>query len=99
LDSNQLKELGVSRKEILGKVIDPAQNKEEFGHAKVASLKLGDWEIKDFRVGTVSLEQINEQHDTNGLSRLSGIIGPDILERSHALLDCAGRKLYVLPKK
>lgn len=96
LDRKQLGALNLSDKGLRAKSVDAAQNKRDLGYATVASLKLGDWQIENYRVATFSLDEMNERRATIDLPPLTGAIGPDILERSHAILDCHGRKLYVL---
>ena len=58
-------------------------------------MRLADWEAREMPVGVVDFGYLNKDRKTNGLPTVQGVLGPEVLHRAEAIVDCAGLKLYV----
>lgn len=77
-----------------GKVADLDQNKRELRYAKVQSIRLAGFDSGPMPVGIIDYKEIRAL-DKNEKAPPLGFLGPEVLYRAHAIIDCSARKLYV----
>ena len=84
--------------ERLAATMDASGAKYALRRAKIKSLKLGDFEMKNLAVGITAMgrvEGVNERLAEKGATPLLGYLGPEVLRQSGALIDFFGRSIYV----
>ena len=99
---DQLSAYNLSNQEQLGYTVDIGGHKGDLKYTRAASLKIGVFELKQYPIGTVNLPQLTEENDElkkHDLPPLVGLLGPDILIESRALIDCSGGRMYVMREK
>lgn len=97
IDWNQLEALKLPHRDALGEAHDLASNKRELQFTDVPSFKIGACEMKKLRVGVLSLKETNTERQQLGLKPIQGILGPEVLYQGCALIDCAGKRLFLAP--
>ncbi len=97
LDWNQLAQLKLKQRQTVGEAADLARQKQELQFTQVSSLKLGAFELKNLRVGVVSLKRTNADRALHGLDPIQGLLGFEVLHQGCALIDCPGEKLFLAP--
>jgi hypothetical protein len=98
---DQLDAFHLSNQEQLGNFIDIGGRKTDLKYTRPASFKLGAFELKRYPLGTVNLPLLTEHNDQfkkHDLPPLVGLIGPDVLEKSAALIDCEGGRMFLMAK-
>jgi hypothetical protein len=58
-------------------------------------LKIGDLELTDQSFILMNLDYVNDAFELNGLERVDGIIGTDILKNNKAIIDYSTLKIYL----
>ncbi len=96
LDINQLDKFRLAPNETILESKDIGGRTSDKSYARLASLKLGDYEQKNVVVGTSDLTGLRSPSQGDE-PPLLGLIGADLLWRARALIDCEGGKLYVKP--
>lgn len=84
--------------ERFARTMDASGAKYALRRAKIKSLKLGDFEVKNLAVGITSMGRVegqNEQLEKKGETPLLGCLGPEVLRQSGALIDFFGRAIYI----
>lgn len=64
----------------------------------VERLRLGEMDLGQVLVVVTDLGHVNQTLGTAGGQPIDGVIGGDILRRGHAVIDFAGRTLYLRPE-
>ena len=95
VDWNQLAELDLNERQTVGEATDIARHKQQLQFTDVRSLRLGNCELKNLRVGVVSLKDTNSARALNGLSPIQGLLGPEVFYQVCAIIDCEHAKLFV----
>ena len=49
-------------------------------------------------VGVTNLKLENEKRTKDGLPKVQGLLGPEVLDRGLGIVDCFGLKLYLYPQ-
>ena len=100
---DKLSAYNLSNQELLGHTIDASgRNKGDLKYTRPDSLKIASFELKQYPIGTLNmpiLAQEDEELKKENLPPLVGLVGPDILIKSRALIDCSRGRMYVMPEK
>jgi len=99
---DQLDAFQLANKERLGMATDLGGKKKDLTYALLESLTLGEFELKRYPVGTQGmpiLTQHNDELKKRGLPPVIGLLGPDVLDKSRAFIDCDGGRMFLMPEK
>jgi len=99
MDLNQLQAFQLATWGTIGRMSDINAHHSELSYVIVNSFKIGAYERRKFPVGVIDLHLANAFYEKSNQPPVLGMIGPDLLTRAGALIDCAGRKLYLRPEK
>jgi len=99
MDLNQLQAFQLANRGAIGRVSDINAHHAELSYVMVNSFKIGAYERRKFPVGVIDMHLPNAFFEKSNQPPVLGMIGPDLLTRAGALIDCAGRKLYLRPEK
>jgi len=83
-----------------GHLVDAAQKRRELLFTKVRSIKLASFDSGPMPVGVSDFEDLRKSVDElakAGQPPMIGYLGPEILYRAGALIDCSARRVYVRP--
>jgi predicted aspartyl protease len=82
----------------VGNLRDLSNRRADLRKTRLASLKLGDFEVTGVPVGVAKLafvEAMNGRLKLPDGTRVLGMLGPEVLVRGQALIDCASGKLFL----
>lgn len=96
LDSAQRADYGLGRTHAAGKLVDAGERQSD-AHSAPVSFKIGAFEIADLPVATTALQigKLDRDAKQANLAPLAGVLGPELMARGGALIDCSGCKLYL----
>lgn len=98
-DEDELAQFGLTDREKLGRTSDLVEKHEDLRHTTFKSLKLGKVELKDLPVGVSRrmpyIEELSRRSKLAGKPPVLGLLGPEVLCRSGALIDCSTGTTYL----
>jgi len=86
----------IGAREVLGTVRDIGANRAELRYATIRSLKIGAYEQQNFHAAVDELQFLKPKPGQVPPVIL-GLLGPDLLGKAQALIDCSRAKLYLKP--
>ena len=96
LDLSQLEKFQIGAREVIGTVRDVGANRAELRYATIRSLKIGAYEQQNFPAAVDELQFLKPKPGQVP-SVILGLLGPDLLGKAQALIDCSRAKLYLKP--
>ncbi len=99
-DLNQVSKFELSDQRTSAQLADAAERKQALRYAHVNSIKLADFDSGGMPVGVADLERFRElsrKLEEHHLPPLLGYVGPEVLYRAKALIDCSAGRVYVRP--
>jgi len=96
LDLSQLEKFQIGAREVIGTVRDIGANRAELRYATIRSLKIGAYEQQNFHAAVDELQFLKPKPGQDPRVIL-GLLGPDLLGKAQALIDCSRAKLYLKP--
>ncbi len=97
---DQLADFGVDNREHIGQMQDASGRKGDANYTRVASLRLGEFELKKYPVVTVNIEFLKKENanlQKRGIPPLLGMMGDDVLDAARAFIDCEGGRVFLFP--
>ena len=96
LDLSQLEKFQIGAREVIGTVRDVGANRAELRYATIRSLKIGAYQQQNFNAAVDELQFLKPKPGQVP-SVILGLLGPDLLGKAQALIDCSRAKLYLKP--
>ena len=103
IDRAQIKRYGLRARADLAQTIDISGEVKNLTYTVAGSLKVGELELKKIKLGVTAFGKQGSViaglpvSGMLGLPGIAGLLGPDVLDKGAALIDCSGRKLYFRP--
>ncbi len=97
---DQLSGFDLGNREQIAQMQDVSGRKGDMKYTRVASLKLGEFELKNYPIATVNVESLKKENvklQKRGIPPLLGMMGDDVLDAAHAFIDCDGGRVFLLP--
>ena len=95
LDKNQTRALEAGVREKVMELVDVGGKHRDLDFTKVQSLRISDFTLENTIVGVTDLQPTNESRARSDMPAIQGVLGPEILSRGHAIIDCANLRLYL----
>lgn len=99
VDSKHARELDVAMLQKVATGYDVNGKKADVHLASIKDFRLGDCTLGKVNVAMNDFEAMNKQLTDHGLPAFQVLLGPEILDWAHAIIDFDGQRLFVLPKK
>lgn len=97
-DVSQIAKLELADHRTAVKLSDAAERKRDLRYTRANSIKLAGFDAGPMPVGVADFEQLQSQNaklQAQGWPLLLGFVGPEVLYRARALIDCATGTVYV----
>ncbi len=96
-DVELLTRFGLDDERTGGKLKDAAERNRDLRYSRVNSIKLGKFDTGPMPVGVADFSELRQRSELlrqRGLPPLLGFIGPEVLYRSRAIIDCTTGTAY-----
>ncbi len=98
LDGNQAKDLEVDIGKRVAQMTDLGGNVNTMSLTMVRTFGLGELSLEKIAVGILGLREMNEYRARYGAPPVQGLLGPEVLDRARAIIDCENLRLYLFDR-
>ncbi len=97
-DLEQVEKFGLADQRTEAKLVDAGKRNRDLRYARVNSIKLAGFDTGPMPVGVAAFDDLRDRSarlQAQGLPLLLGFVGPEVLYRARALIDCSSGTVYV----
>lgn len=94
IDINHVANLGIDNSQFDYRAGGIGEGSSTVGVAKLKSLEIGGYRTGNIRFAVMDLSYVNEGETDESLI-IHGLLGPEVLDRAEAIIDCDNWKLYL----